>query len=864
MECPQCHQEHPADTQFCPLTGEKFCTHCGQAADPASKNCTHCGRSLLQSTTIPSPPAAGFPKITWLILAVGLIGLFCVAVAVIILAVFWKNTNLTEVASTGSLTPVATSLSAPGTEALGRIAFESIRDGNLEIYVMNADGSNQTRLTDNPASDSDPTWSADGQKIAFASNRDGNWQIYIMNADGSNQTRLTNNQADDAYPAWSPDGQRIAFTSNRDGNLEIYVMNPDGSQQSRLTNNSGADSFPDWSGDGQEIVFQFLSDDDYTFGYEIYVMNAFGSARTGLEPGGYGGFYPSWSPDGQKIVFLSNRDQVWGIDVMNTDGSEPVRLTNKDFGGGYHGDFTENSFPSWSGDGQKIAFASARDGNAEIYVMNADGSQPARLTNNDAYDSMPDWSPSPSTSLTPSAPTGQMPIADSLVDPNLACALHGVAQPSEYSISFDEPSLYALSCLDQDGWHVYEPDMSAVPPQTPSWLEHLPLRPWSASLTPLYFPDTIAQCPGGRNYLVLGGHIYMLDGDRLIDIQADGFPKIDFMTCGVGNEIWAGYFQGVSHFDGSAWTHYPAVEYFGKGEFVELIRAITVTPHGDVWVATADSLARFDGTNWQVFEAGKGFAENPSGKDIAIDANGNVWVVNNFGLLKYDGREWSTYYDGAPHEIWYSNDMKIDSKNQVWVAMDSIYTFDPQTKSWTLQFAKEELSGGFMDMQFDRQGRLWIITTFGLDVYDGSKLIAYQTHTADLFANSADAILIFGNGPTLPALAPKAPGSIHGKLVNPDPKVFAKKQVELCLGSIGTDPVMNSYYYGETPCASAAFHVLTTVDADGNFEFTDVPLGTYYIAIEISGTTWVSMGDFKVNPGEKTELGEIAYPPEAR
>ena len=245
MECPHCHQEHPADTQFCPLTGEKFCTHCGQAADPASKNCTRCGRSLLQSTTIPSPPAAGFPKVTWLILAVGLIGLFCVAAAMIILAVFWKNTNLTEVASTGSLTPVATSLSAPGTEALGRIAFESIRDGNLEIYVMNADGSNQTRLTDNPASDSDPTWSADGQKIAFASNRDGNWQIYIMNADGSNQTRLTNNQADDAYPAWSPDGQRIAFTSNRDGNLEIYVMNPDGSQQSRLTNNSGADSFPD-------------------------------------------------------------------------------------------------------------------------------------------------------------------------------------------------------------------------------------------------------------------------------------------------------------------------------------------------------------------------------------------------------------------------------------------------------------------------------------------------------------------------------------------------------------------------------------------------------------------------------------------
>src|SRR5436309_1765074 len=132
---------------------------------------------------------------------------------------------------------------AVASNAGSRIAFASDRDGNFEIYEMNADGSGQTRLTVTEGLNFNlrPSWSPDGEKIAFRSDRDGNWNIYMINVDASGLVPLTTSPAADIGPCWSPDGKQIAFESDRDGNAEIYVMNADGSAQTRLTSNPAFD-----------------------------------------------------------------------------------------------------------------------------------------------------------------------------------------------------------------------------------------------------------------------------------------------------------------------------------------------------------------------------------------------------------------------------------------------------------------------------------------------------------------------------------------------------------------------------------------------------------------------------------------------
>jgi uncharacterized repeat protein (TIGR03803 family) len=266
----------------------------------------------------------------------------------------------------------------------GKIAFASLRDGNYEIYSMNPDGSNQTRLTNNTAEDYAPAMSSDGNRIAFGSFRDGNYEIYVMNSDGTGQTRLTNNLRDDFQPSFSPDGSRIVFVSTRNGNYEIYVMDVDGKNQTRLTSHPAADYDPIFSPDGSKIAF---SSSRNGFG-QVYLMNADGSNQIRLTNVAADEYDPSFAPDGSRIAFSSFRNgSTAEIYVMNADGSNQTRLTDNAAG---------DISASFSSDGNQIAFVSNRDGRLEVYVMNADGTAQIRLTNNAQGNEYPSWGVLPS------------------------------------------------------------------------------------------------------------------------------------------------------------------------------------------------------------------------------------------------------------------------------------------------------------------------------------------------------------------------------------------------------------------------------------------------------------------------------------
>lgn len=257
------------------------------------------------------------------------------------------------------------------------IVFVSDRDGNLEIYSVSPGGGDEKNLTNSSKDEVNPILAPNKKLVAFQVVDGGATSLATLSLDGKKRAQVVQGPGKHRYHRWSPDSDRLAYVVDNGGVTTVHVASIDGSESLQLTTIPG-NEVGDWSRNGDSVVFSVRGGDSRG----IWIRNPDGVNEDQVTQ--TPDYNPRWSPDTKKIAFLSTRNGNPEIYVTNADGSDQTRLTVTD---------SAEYDLSWSPNGQKILFVSERDGNPEIYVMNVDGSDPVRLTRNSVVDEQPVWSP---------------------------------------------------------------------------------------------------------------------------------------------------------------------------------------------------------------------------------------------------------------------------------------------------------------------------------------------------------------------------------------------------------------------------------------------------------------------------------------
>ncbi|MCB0211732.1 MAG: protein kinase [Anaerolineae bacterium] len=402
---------------------------------------------------------------------------------------------------------------------------------------------------------------------------------------------------------------------------------------------------------------------------------------------------------------------------------------------------------------------------------------------------------------------------------------------------------FGVTCLGESGWQTFTEDNSSLGGD----LVH-----------------AMTSCPDGRILIAHTFGISAFDGRQWQELKSGwGVSSVDALACDADGGIWVAHFEGVSYFHDGQWTTYPSKDFAAGEGNQSLVEDIAVSPDGQVWVVTPNSVATLENEQWTIYQKGSGFLEEHFFDRITFDRAHYPLVLHSGGIFSFDGTAWSEY---SNNDLYVSESINVDVDDKIWVGTFSrgVYVFD--NGSWQTYDTKNSnlTSNHVSQIIIDPQDRIWLATSWGLTVIDGSVWHRYQMHNADIADNDIRTMAIVRSGPTLPKPLEKSNSILKGRIIDRSGEPITNTRLVVCVERVSTRAE------GANPCDEQPFFIETVTDGSGNFLFSDVPYGRYRLIANAPAESWTPLTESSglvseqilVESGQEVDLFQLILTPE--